>query len=238
MSDLSDLHGVFPVSIRWNAEEGCLTYSTLNSETGERELKTIPLGEEATFVLDLATRERGYGLIKFGTYDMKLAPVGSPPPPWPGDGEEYKPALGCWLWNPTHGELRLETNAAIFRQAVANIWEQCRGHPSAMAGQQPVIRFTDRSPVFVKAVNKSFYAPVIKIIGWVKRDRIPGWSARAPTVQLPAALPVLPGSSADAAEPAAKKPGKARQVAGAKPGSRGHLADLIDDEIPDFAEED
>jgi hypothetical protein len=156
MSDLGDLHGVFPVSIRWNAEDGYLAYSSLNLETGERELKTIPLGQEATFVLDLATRERGYGLIKFGTYDMKLAPVGSPPPPWPGDGEEYKPALGCWLWNPTLGELRLETNAAIFRQAVASVWDQCRLEPSAVAGQQPVVRFTERSPVLIKAVNKFF----------------------------------------------------------------------------------
>jgi hypothetical protein len=59
MSDLSDLQGVFPVSIRWNAEEGYLTYSTLDSETGERKLEMIELGQEATFVLDLATRERG-----------------------------------------------------------------------------------------------------------------------------------------------------------------------------------
>jgi hypothetical protein len=237
MSDLSDLHGVFPVSIRWNAEDGYLAYSTLNSETGERELEMIPLGQEATFVLDLATRERGYGLIKFGTYVMKLTPVGTPPPLKPGDGEEYKPALGCWLWNPALDELRLETNAAIFRQAVTNLWNQCRRDPSAVAGKQPVIRFTDRSPVFVKAVNKWFYAPVIKIIGWVERDRIPGWSARAPTVELPAALPVLPASSADLAEPAAKKPGKARKVTGAKPGS-DERQDPLDDEPPDKDGED
>ena len=56
---------------------------------------------------------------------MKLSPVGSPPPPWP-ENEEYKPALGCWMWNPTFGELRLETNAAIFRQAIASVWDQCR----------------------------------------------------------------------------------------------------------------
>ncbi len=119
MSDLSDLHGVYPTSLRWNAESGFLAISVFNAETGERELQEIELGQPATFALDLATRERGYGLIKTGVYDMKLTPVGSPPPPWPGD-EEYKPALGCWVWNPTFGELRLETNAAIFRQAVAS----------------------------------------------------------------------------------------------------------------------
>src|SRR5271169_6743726 len=130
MSDLSDLHGIYPTSLRWSAESGFLAVSAFNGETGERELRQIELGQAATFVLDLATRERGYGLIKVGTYDMKLAPVGSPPPPRPGDGEGYKPALGCWLWNPGLGELRLETNARIFRDAVANAWDQCRLEPS------------------------------------------------------------------------------------------------------------
>ncbi len=125
MSDLSDLHGIYPTSLRWNAETGFLAISVFNAEAGERELQQIELGHPATFALDMATRERGYGLIKAGVYDMKLTPVGSPPPQWPDD-EEYKPALGCWAWNPTFGELRLETNAAIFRQAVASIWDQCR----------------------------------------------------------------------------------------------------------------
>ena len=107
MSDLSDLHGIYPSSLRWNAESGFLAVSAFNGEAGERELQPIELGQAATFVLDLATRERGYGLIKSGVYDMKLSPVGSPPPPWP-ENEEYKPALGCWMWTPTFGELRLD----------------------------------------------------------------------------------------------------------------------------------
>ena len=94
MSDLSDLHGVFPTSLRWNAETGFLAISVFNPETGERELQEIELGKPATFAMDLATRERGYGLIKTGVYDMRLTPVGSPPPPWPGD-EEYQ--AGDWL---------------------------------------------------------------------------------------------------------------------------------------------
>jgi hypothetical protein len=121
MSDLSDLHGIFPTSLRWNAESGFLSISVFNPETGERELKEIELGPDAMFVLDLATRERGYGLIKSGVYDMKLTPVGSPPPPWP-DAPEFKPAVGCWLWNPNVGEVRLETNARLFRDAIANAW--------------------------------------------------------------------------------------------------------------------
>ncbi len=229
MSDLSDLHGIYPTSLRWNAESGFLAVSAFNGETGERELRQIELGQAATFVLDLATRERGYGLIKSGAYDMKLSPVGSPPPPWP-ENEEYKPALGCWMWNPTFGEVRLETNAAIFRQAVDSVWDQCRAEPQAAEGLQPVVRFDDRVSILVKAVNKTF-GPVIKIVGWVERDKVPGWAARTPTVSPPAAPPILPAPSAPApATPAVKKPAKAKKGA-AKPGPDDPLAEL-DDDIP------
>jgi hypothetical protein len=198
MSDLSDLHGVFPTSLRWNAETGILAVSIYNSETGERELQEIELGSKtATFVMDMATRERGYGLIKAGVYDMKLTPVGSPPPDWPED-EEYKPALGCWLWNPILGELRLETNATIFRNAIVNIWDQARFDPQAAEGLQPVVRFVDRVPVPVKSVNKTFSGPLVRIINWVERDKVPGWRERAPTVAPPTAPPLLAASSAPA----------------------------------------
>jgi hypothetical protein len=228
MSDLSDLHGVYPTALRWNAESGFLAVSAFNAETGERELQQIELGQPATFVLDLATRERGYGLIKSSVYEMKLTPVSSPPPPWPGD-EEYKPALGCWAWNPTFGELRLETNAAIFRQAVASVWDKARSEPQAAEGLQPVIRFTDRVSTFIKTVNKTFFAPKTQIVGWAERDRVPGWAARTPTVLPPAAPPILPAPSAPApATPAVKKPAKAKKAA-AKFGPDDPLADLNDD---------
>ena len=230
MSDLSGLHGIYPTSLRWNAETGFLAISVFNSESGERELQEIELGRPATFALDLATRERGYGLIKSGAYNMQLSPVGSPLPAWPGD-EEYKPAIGCWLWNPTFGELRLETNAKIFREAVAAVWDECRSKAEAAEGLQPVIRFVDRVPVPVKAVNKTFSGPVIKTVGWVERDKVPGWRERAPTVSPPAAPPLLPASSAPAA-PAVKTPSKAKakaKKAAAKPGPDDPLADLNDD---------
>jgi hypothetical protein len=228
MSDLSDLHGIYPTSLRWNAESGFLAISAFNAETGERELQQIELGQPATFVLDLATRERGYGLIKSGVYEMKLTPVSTPPPPWPGD-EEYKPALGCWAWNPTFGELRLETNATIFRSAVTTVWDRCRFEPQAAEGLQPVVRFVDRIAIQVKAVNKTFSGPVIKIVGWVERDKVPGWAARTPTVSAPAAPPILPAPSAPApATHAVKKPAKAKKAA-AKPGPNDPLADLNDD---------
>jgi hypothetical protein len=235
MSDISDLHGVYPTSLRWNAEIGILAFSVFNAETGARELREIELGQLATFALDLATRERGYGLIKTGVYNMTLTPVGSPAPQWPGD-EEYKPAVGCWVWNPTFGELRLETNAKIFQQAVIAVWDECRSKAEAAEGLQPVIRFVDRVPVPVKAVNKTFSGPVIKTVGWVERDKVPGWRERAPTVLPPAAPPLLSASSAPAT-PAAKKsikakPAKAKQRDGPKPGPDDSLSGFINDDIP------
>ena len=232
MSDLSGLHGVYPTSLRWNAENGFLGIAVFNAETGEREVQEIELGNTATFAMDMATRERGYGLIKVGVYDMKLTPVGSPRPDWPGD-EDYKPAIGCNLWNPTYGELRLETNAAIFRNAVVNVWDQSKFAPEAIRGLQPVVRFVDRVEILIKAVGKTFFGPVIEVRGWVERDNVPGWKARAPTVPLPPAPPLLAAASAPVpATPAAKKSAKVGKGA-VKPAPNDPIDDILgSDPIP------
>jgi hypothetical protein len=112
---------------------------------------------------------------------------------------------------------------------VTSIWDQCRADPQAAEGLQPVIRFTGRVSVLIKALKKSFYRPVIEIVGWVERDKVPGWAARTPTVSPPAAPPILPAPSAPApSTPAVKKPSKAKRAA-AKPAPDDPLADLNDD---------
>src|SRR6516164_7830220 len=96
-TDISDLHGVYPTSLRWNAELGVLGHTVYDEVTGERSITEIELGSpSAKFVMDLATRERGYALIRKGVYDMRLSPVGCPAPEWPGD-DDFKAAIGCWL---------------------------------------------------------------------------------------------------------------------------------------------
>src|SRR5262249_42101783 len=101
MSDLADLHGQHAPPLRWNAELGVLGYGYYDERSGERVVKEIELGSSlGTFVMDLATRERGYGLIRTNVFDMRLTPVNSPPPPWP-DEEGFKAAIGVWMWNPT-----------------------------------------------------------------------------------------------------------------------------------------
>jgi hypothetical protein len=213
-SDLSGLHGVYPTSVRWNAEIGVLAISIFNPESGERELREIELGQAATFAMDLATRERGYGLIKIGIYDMRLTPVGSPAPPWPDD-VEYKPAIGVWLWNPTFGELRLEANGMIVREAVTSIWEACKLEPEAAAGLQPVVCFTDSVPIPIKSVGKTFHGPIIKIAGWVERAKVPGWTEREPTVPPPKPMEALPAATVTPAiDTTVKRPAKVKANAG------------------------
>jgi hypothetical protein len=187
--DLSDLdHGIFPTSGRWNAEGGALGFSKFDENTGGRTVEEIPLGTpEAKFVMDLATRERGYGLIRKGLYDMRLSPVGSPPPEWPGD-DDFKPAIGFWGWNPILGELRFETNGAIFRSAVSAVWDHCRTFREAAENLQPVIFFAGRIERPIAAIGKSFWAPTIQIVGWVPRDKVPCFAARQPTVKPPIAI--------------------------------------------------
>jgi hypothetical protein len=95
---------------------------------------------------------------------------------------------------------------------------------------QPVIRFTGRVSVFIKALKKSFYRPVIEIVGWVERDRVPGWAARTPTVLPPSAPPILTAPAPAPATRGVKKPVKVKKGA-AKPGPDDPPADL-NDEIP------
>jgi hypothetical protein len=137
MSDISDLHGVYATPLRWNAEAGILSYGYYDEATGERTSKEIELGSQmACFAMDLATRERGYGMIRVGVCDFRLTPVGSTPPPWPDD-DDFKHAIGCFVWNPRLGELRLETNAVIFFNAINALWNYCRTFEEATAGLQP-----------------------------------------------------------------------------------------------------
>jgi hypothetical protein len=212
-----------------------------DAATGERDIEEIELDTAAAkFVMDLATRERGYGLIRTGLYDMRLTPIGSPAPEWPGD-PDFKPAIGCWVWNPPLGELRLETNAAILRTAVSGVWDQCRRFKEAAAGLQPVIHFAGRREHVVRSVGKTFWAPVITIAGWVSRDKVPAFAAREPTVKPPLALDSQVRHALlehlRPPEPGKGKPGgKARPAGKDKPGSpkRSALEDLLNDEIPPF----
>jgi hypothetical protein len=98
---------------------------------------------------------------------------------------------------------------------------------------QPVVRFVDRVAVPVKAVNKTFFGPVIKVIGWVERSKVPGWATREPTVAPPAAPPLLAASSAPApATPAAKKPAKVNPKAKQSAPKPEPDDPIFDDPIP------
>jgi len=244
-TDISDLHGIFPTSLRWNAEMGVLGYSAYDEVTGEQTIKEIELGSsKAKFVMDLHTRARGYGSVRQGFYDMRLTPVETPAPEWPG--EDYKPAIGCWLWNPPLGELRLETNQKTLLRAVSNVWDQARTFKEAAEGLIPIIHFTDRREQPYPAIGRTFWCPIIIIITWVPREKVPPFALREPTVKPP---PVLdsqvrfalleaqpapqPAPQRDAAtRTRSKQPRKPNEPS--KPAERGALDDFLDDEIPEL----
>jgi hypothetical protein len=175
MSDLSDLEGSIPSALRWNAEEGVLSVWTC----GEPQI--IELGtRDATFAIDLETRERGWGLIRTGVYDMQLTPVGTPAPDRPSS--DYKLALGCWLWNPKFGEIRCETLGTMFRDPLVGFFGRVRGAKEAEEGQVPVACFAGSCERTIKSVGKSFVTPLVSLVGWIPRDKIPPFAVRPPTV--------------------------------------------------------
>ena len=125
-------------------------------------LKEIPLGPRATFAMDLLTRARGWGLIRVGTFDMRLSPVSAPLPPRPDD-EGFKPAIGVTMWNPEFGETRLEATATLLCRAIRGLWDHCLRKPEAARGLQPVIRFVGRVEREVKSVGGTFLIPKFEV---------------------------------------------------------------------------
>jgi hypothetical protein len=233
--DIADLVGIYPTPLRWNAETGVLWLSIFNSETGEWEVKEIELnGPESRFAMDLPTRERGYGLIRAGVYDMKLTPVGTTAPDWPG--EDYKPAIGAWLWNPLVGEVRLETNQVTTVSSITAVWDQCRRFKECSAGEIPIIAFVGSFERHYRTIGKVFLAPRVEIIGLVLRDKVPTFAKREVTVQPPPALDtqipfgILPDHS-KSLQPAQKK--APMKAAAKKPKPRSNLSDPLDDAIPE-----
>ena len=51
---------------------------------------------------------------------------------------------------------------------------------------------------------------MIKTVGWIERNQVPGWAEREPTVLPPKALPALPPAAAPAIDAQAKKPAKTK----------------------------
>jgi hypothetical protein len=175
MSDLSDLHGAIPSSLRWNAQEGVLSVYTCG------ESRIIELGSrDATFAIDVETRERGWGLIRNGVYDMHLTPVGTAAPDRPN--ADYKPAIGVWLWNPSFGEVRCETIGAMMRDPIVGFFGRVSGAKQLEEGTVPVACFASARERTIKGVGRTFLTPLVDLVGYLPRGKIPPFAVRPPTV--------------------------------------------------------
>jgi hypothetical protein len=131
--------------------------------------------------------------------------------------------------------VRLETNAAIFLNAVTDVWDRCRARPESAEGSVPVICFATRRQVHIRAIHKAFWAPVIEVVGWYPRNKVPSWASCVPTVK-------LPGKAGSQVRQALLdnlqhvEPTRARSEAdpGAKRDStNGEVTDSTDGEMPD-----
>ena len=80
-----------------------------------------------------------------------------------------------------------------------------------------------------------FYAPVIELLDWVPRDKVPPFALREPTVKPPAALDNQVKFALLEARPADREPAPSRAKAkGAAAPKRGSLKETLDDEIPEL----
>ena len=97
MSDLDDLGyaKIRPDSLRFNGLTGCLTINRYSPETRRSTATEIPPGSR--WAVDVLTRERGYGRVTDSIFDMRLSPVGSPPPVIE-DEDLFKTAVSMLLY--------------------------------------------------------------------------------------------------------------------------------------------
>jgi hypothetical protein len=242
MSDISDLQGVIPTSIRWGAMEGDLSYTSIDLTTGERVRVPIELGSpQARFVLDWHTRERGYADIRVGYYHAVLSAVGAPPPEWPG--EPYKPAIGCWLFSPIFGECRLETNQVTFLTPITALWDKVKSTEDIADGMSPVFSFIDRFPLTYP--TGTFQGPVLDLLGFYPRDRVPCFARRKITVGVQAAalddrafvaLPPAPPATSKAPQQPRPSPRPPKTAESLKPDLDRWIdgAGEFDDDVPEL----
>ena len=184
---INDFGGYKP-AFRWNAETGELA-CVETDEIFEKQRHPIDLNSSAsTVVFDMLRRERGLGHIEQGVYEMLLAPVGQEVPPLPPgeDPSDFKVAIGLDVWNPKFGLMRLETTGAYFRAAVARIWKEYAVYEEACQGLLPVVRVTGSREVSPpRFPNKIYHSPIMGIVGWLPREKIPEFACQEPTVPLP-----------------------------------------------------
>jgi hypothetical protein len=172
-----ELEGTYPPNQRWNAEKGGWSRHAFDSETGEQ-TSLIRIGTRQGW--DMPTREWGYARYRVGERDVVLSPVGTPPPPRPS--LEHKPCIAINVWSPLLGEMRLEVAQKTCREAITSVWESCRGAPQLAEGQVLVVELGDRvQRLYKKHPDKTYWAPLIKIIDWIPRDKTP-FARRPPTV--------------------------------------------------------
>jgi hypothetical protein len=189
------------------------------------------------------TRQRGFIRYRPGDRDARLSPVGGPVPECPSP--EHKPAVACWLWNPLYGELWWEASGTTVRDALVAFWTQCETFAEARAGKQPVIHVAGRAQRSYPEFGTSYWAPILKLLGWVDRDLVPAFAQRAPTVVPPKQLPdhVRSLLEGPVAQPALKKVGgtivgaahtRVKRIAAEviKPKPDG-LEEYLDDSLPD-----
>ena len=225
---------IFTVSIQPRSggtrKAGSLRSRSSTRRPASANCKKSSSAQAATFVIDLATRERGYGLIKSGVYDMKLTPVGSPPPPWP---ERRRVQAGARLLDVEPDVRRAPARdqrgdlPAGHRQRMGPVPGLSR-RPRRACNLSSVSSIASRSRSR-RSIRHSI-GPVIKIVGWVERDKVPGWaSPRRRPSRRPRPCRSCPRRRLRLRRRLQSRSRRRPRRAAAKPGPDDPLADLNDD---------
>jgi hypothetical protein len=246
MSDYDDLELTYKPWLRWSSEFGVLGRSTISAED-ERGMASLGLGtNDAKWAFDMSRRMRGYGKFRKGSREVALTPVGTPPPKWNGD-KDWKPTLSIPCYHPQYGEHVFETSASNLMRVISNVWDQCKRYEEFYKGFEPVWFFVDRFERPEPSVDKIFWLPIIEIIAWIERLKLPFVNYPV-TVPLLTARPSLEDMRAPSMTlitprqsrepevlPEPPKAPRSPKVIRAPKAPAEPIADVPDDEIPDLA---
>jgi hypothetical protein len=186
-AELYELEGDFPPSVFLSPQKKLFGVRDFLPDQGCVGLIEIePGNEDAMFVVDWATRQHGFIMIKKGIYAALLVSVSEPLPEIPADQprKDYKIASAYDAWSPRFGDVRIEARG-MHRTAIRSAMNAAVNSPEARQGLVPVMMYAEWFQKDFPQHGASYWGLHVVRKGWLPRAKIASFAAREIVSPLP-----------------------------------------------------
>jgi hypothetical protein len=166
------LHGV-PPRLQFHDADGGYTYvvGVRDPDTGKFVARHSPLLLPFKGAMDLGSVERGWLKLRPSYDDRHLVPLHQPVDTENPPGPDYFLALRVKVLLHPQGLAQLTAGGTIVQNSLFNVFVAYQRSSEAAAGLIPVVEFRPSRQVAVASRNGELHsAPVLVIVGWIKRD--------------------------------------------------------------------